>query len=220
MRRADDCPLAEAAGRLDIVSKRWAEIMPLPGLTDPSWGRQKGETAKAHKAFTLYRNADPRERSWEQAARDYSCSRSQIAEWSKRYRWSERVDRWDQHAERLALAAQEDGIREMNQRHVGFAITMLQKVLQRLVGDDVENVRALDPSLLSPADCARLSEVAVKIERLARGSETERIGLDAAAAPVSIKLSFDAQPNFVGENPGMRAGMIDYSPQRELPPAA
>jgi hypothetical protein len=198
------------------VSK-WTQIQPIPGFSDPWWGRQKGESAKAHKGFALYRNMDPRERSWDRTAQAYGCHRSQIAEWSKKYRWSERVDRWDQHSERLALAAQEDGIREMNQRHATLAVVTLQKLLQRLVGDDEAGVVALNPSLLSPSDVARLMETATKVERLSRGSESERIKLDAAHAPVAIKLSFDAQPNFKGDPGRMIDGMID-APQREQRP--
>jgi hypothetical protein len=201
------------------VSK-WSQIQPIPGLTDPPWNRQKGESAKAYRAFSLYRDLDVLERSYEKASTLYGCRRLQFSEWAKKYRWAERIDQWDLHCERLAVAAQESAIVEMNQRHAGIAVEMLKKVLQRLVGDDVENVQAINASHLTANDCARLGEVAVKLERLARGSETERIGVDGAHAPIHIKLAFDAQPNFIGDNAGMRAGMIDYPPQRELPPSS
>jgi hypothetical protein len=196
---------------------KWSQIQPIPGLTDPPWNRQKGESAKAYRGFAIYRDLDPLERSYETASKIYGCRRLQFSEWAKRFRWAERIDRWDQHCERLAVAAQENSIKEMNARHAGLAVSMLKKVLQRLVGDDVEDVRAINPSLLSPADCARLSEVATRIERLARGSETDRIATEVHA-PIAIRLAFDATPNI--PDPGHAIGMIDTPQPRELPPAS
>jgi hypothetical protein len=196
---------------------KWNLIQPIAGLSDPVWSRQKDESSKAYRAFAIYRDLDVLERSYEKASTLYGCRRLQFSEWAKKYRWAERIDQWDLHCERLAVAAQESEIVEMNKRHAGVAVEMLKKVLQRLVGDDVENVQAINASHLTANDCARLGEVAVKLERLARGSETERIGLDAAHAPIHIKLAFDAQPNIIGDNPAMREGMIDY---KQLPPPA
>jgi hypothetical protein len=51
----------------------------------------------------------------------------------------------------------------------------LRKVLQRITGDDEIGVRGIDASKLTPQDCARLTEVLSKLERLSRGAESERV---------------------------------------------
>jgi hypothetical protein len=196
---------------------KWSQIQPIPGLTDPPWNRQKGESAKAYRGFAIYRDLDPLERSFERASKIYGCRRLQFSEWAKRYRWAERIDRWDQHCERLAVSAQEDSIKEMNERHASLAVETLKRVLQRIVGDDEVGVQAINPSHLSASDCARLSEVATRIERMARGSETERVGIESSA-PIQIRFAFDPAPNIT--DPIHAVGMIDSPQPRELPPAS
>jgi hypothetical protein len=182
-----------------VTRTAWADIVPIDTLREPLWGRQKGETPKAFAAWQVYRGILASERSYQAAARELGRNRALVVDWAKRFRWQERIAAWDAHVEDLRVKAQEDAIREMDERHALIALKTLEKILERLTGDDEKGVIALNPSLLSPQDIARLSEVAVKIERLARGSETDRIEHNNAGRPVEIRLAFNATPHFKGE---------------------
>jgi len=62
----------------------------------------------------------------------------------------------------------------MLEHHRALGRALLTKVQQRLNGDDLNGVAALDPATLSAADVARLAKVGVEVER-------EALGLSAAA---------------------------------------
>jgi hypothetical protein len=101
-----------------------------------------------------------------------------LADWSRKWCWNTRIEAWDAHMEERKIRAPERAVEKMNEEHAFLAMTGLKKVLQRFTGDDVEGVTAIDPSKLSAQDLARLTEVLSKLERLARGSETERVAND------------------------------------------
>ncbi|HYY02640.1 MAG TPA: hypothetical protein VE736_02035 [Gaiellaceae bacterium] len=119
---------------------------------------------------------------------------------SKRWRWAERVDLWDSHCEEIAIRAQEEAVRKMNAEHATIAFEGLRLVMQRLVGDDAAGVTAIDPNRLSARDIAALAPVLAKMERLARGAETERV--ENAGRPIEIKFAFDPTPKIIGDVPG------------------
>lgn len=56
---------------------------------------------------------------------------------------------------------------EMTDRHIKEAMMLQGKVLERL--------RTLKPNDLNPSDVAKWFDIAVKIERLARGESTENV---------------------------------------------
>lgn len=199
--------------------KPWSEIEAIPLLREPVWMRQPKETAKAFSAFEIFRNLDPFERSIRRTT-ELMGRRNQavLQDWSKQFRWQERKSAWDLHCEDLRARAQEKAVVEMGERHAHIAVETLKKVLQRITGDDVAGVTAIDASKLSAQDLARLLEVGVKIENLARGTSTERV--DNQNRPVEIRLAFDAEPRYrPGFDVDVSALPADDGP-RELPPAA
>lgn len=197
----------------------WKDIQPIERLVDPVWSRQPGETAKAFRAWQTYRDLDLYERSIKKAAAALGRRNTSVLEdWARRFRWQDRRAAWDLHVEDLAVRAQEHAVIEMNERHAHIAVETLKKVLQRVTGDDAEGVTAIDASKLSAQDLARLLEVGVKIENLARGTSTERV--DNQNRPVEIRLAFDAEPRYrPGFDVEVSALPADDEP-RELPPAA
>jgi hypothetical protein len=183
---------------------------PIRALTEPLWERQTGETVKAYRAFEVYRDTDLMKRSFAATAREIERNISQVKDWSRRWRWTDRTDAFDREMSTRSLAKQIREIEEMNERHARIAVTMLNKIAQRLVGDDVNGIAAIDLNRLSAQDLARLSEVAVKIERLGRGAETER---DVNQnRPIEIRLAFDAQPRY----PDIEGALLPRP--AELPP--
>jgi hypothetical protein len=103
---------------------------------------------------------------------------------SVRWQWVFRAEQYDAYQERLRQETLRKEQEEMLRRHAAVAALAIQKVLLRLRGgrDRVVTpegqqqevpVEALHPEQLDAQDLARLADVAVKIERLARGLPTE-----------------------------------------------
>jgi hypothetical protein len=146
--------------------------------------------------FTVYRDLGPLERSQQEVARRVGRSRAFIQRLSVRWQWVFRAEQWDAHQERLRQETLRKEQEEMLRRHAAAATLALQKVILRLRGgrDRVMTpggqlqevpVTALHPEEMSAGDLARLADVAVRIERLARGLPTEH-------AEVSGKVYHDA----------------------------
>lgn len=190
------------------------KVTPITSLVDPVWMRQPGETPKAFRAFELYRGTDLMDRSLAQTARDLNRGISLVKDWSKKYRWTDRVNAYEKKCSADALEAQIRAVQEMADRHARIGMTMLNKVAQRLVGDDINGVMAIDLNRLSAQDLARLSEVAVKIERLGRGADTERD--TSQNKPIEVRLAFDAEPRYPADIEGV---VLPIYPA-ELPPAS
>jgi hypothetical protein len=186
---------------------------PIRALVDPVWERQPGETAKAFRAFSVYQTTDLMERSFAQTSREIERNISQVKDWSRRWRWQDRVAAWDAKLSADALEAQIKAVEEMNDRHARMGMAILSKVAERLVGNDISGVRAIDLNRLSAQDLARLSEVAVKIERLGRGADTERNANENR--PVEIRLAFDAEPRGLSDIEGV---ILPLRTRPELPP--
>lgn len=101
-------------------------------------------------------------------------------------------------------------------RHAGLALLAIQKVILRLRGgrDRILNpdgtqterdVFPLDPTALDAQDLARLADVAVKIERLARGLPTEH----AEVTERVVGADADLIAQRIIEDPSARALVAD-----------
>ena len=191
--------MAEPLSQVVPIAVAWDDLAEQP------WERLPGETAKAYHAFAVYRDQGVMERSYSKTAAAIERHISGVRTWAKRYWWQKRIDLYDKEMERRSLIAQEQAVVAMNETHARTAVAILSKVGQRLVGvepgpDGTGGVQALDPSKLSAGDVARLTEVAVKVERLARGAETEKYGVDVK--PPEVKIAFNVEPFFPGQAGG------------------
>ncbi len=179
------------------------------------WGKQPRETALSFAYFQKYRNMPAAERTLRRVAKELGRNETLIQDRAKRWRWAERVDLWDAHLEEVAVKSQEDAVREMNERHATLAVEGLTRVLQRITGDDEAGIQAIDVSRLTAQDCARLTEVLSKLERLSRGAESERV--EQTGRPIEIRLA----PGLMEQD--IRSdvhGTGFVGPPRELPPAS
>jgi hypothetical protein len=170
--------------------------------TSPLWERQGGESAKAFEGFAAYRDLGPA-RSLAAVGQALGKTKAACEPWSSRWGWVERAAAWDDHADRLDrerdLAERHAAIRKMNDEHarVGHAAIVLAS--QKLATLDPEAIREL-----RLGDAIRLIEVGAKIERLARGESTERVGMREAMAWVDgflevalAHLPFEGQEAFL-----------------------
>lgn len=168
-----DAPWVDASRRVHSLARN----------RDP-WERQPGEGQKAYARFSIYLEMGPLARSLRAVARQVSIGLGMIERLSTRWQWVFRVEQHDGFQERQrreVLRREQD---EMLRRHANLALLVLQKVVARLRGgkdrsltpEGVQQevpVSAMHPDELSAGDVARWADVAVRIERLARGLPTE-----------------------------------------------
>lgn len=128
------------------------------------WERQRGESQKAFEAFAIYRDMGST-RSIQKVAQKLTKSEALLRRWSAKWNWVERAKEYDLEMDRQHRLQQEEERRKMAERHAKQAMMFQNKILERL--------RTLDPNRLTPADLIRWFDIAVKVERLARGESTE-----------------------------------------------
>jgi hypothetical protein len=142
---------------------------------EKSWDRRPGESAKAYRAFALYRDKQA-DRTFEFVARELQCSGTNVRRWAKRWDWTRRVRAYDIHVDRIELEALTRERLAMKKRMAKQGVNMQVVAaeglaeLQRLIDDEKSTLR------LTPGDIARLAEVGGKLERYARGEDDESYG--------------------------------------------
>ncbi len=135
------------------------------------WDRRPGESAKAYRAFTLYRDKQA-DRTFESVAGLLQCSGTNIRRWAKRWDWTSRVRAYDIHLDRIELDALSRERLAMKKRMARQGIDM-----QLAAADGLsELMRKTGPRGLSASDIAKLAEVGSKLERYARGEDDESYG--------------------------------------------
>src|ERR1017187_5116383 len=136
------------------------------------WDRQPGESSKAYAHFCLYRDMG-QTRSIRQLLKDSNC-RSKLAQlmrWSSRWRWVERCQKYDDYLEHQDRSQQEKERREMHKRHAKMGMLAQTLALRKL--EKALNGIEKDPDGMSAPDAARILDIGVKVERLARGESTK-----------------------------------------------
>lgn len=132
------------------------------------WERQSGEPSKAYAKFCTYRDLGP-SRSIPKALAKVGKSSAKPGYWQKiaaRWNWTGRCDAFDAHVDAERRSAQLEEIVEMNRRQAALAVNALAKLVSAL--------NSINWATITPADFARILDVATKVERLARGAETDR----------------------------------------------
>lgn len=148
-------------------------------ITEPAkpWERQPGESRHAFKAFTVYRDMEPR--SLPEAARLYReyrrgdrratgtrpASTSRIRAWCVTHSWVARALAWDAEQDRLVRERATKVRLEMADRQIKSAKAIQYKAIERL--------SRMDPDELRPADVLNFFIQGSKLERLAMGEPTE-----------------------------------------------
>lgn len=150
------------------------------------WDRQPGESAAAFGQFVIYRDlgADRSLAKVAQIVRESSGRRgtlgsvtTAVSRLSGRHAWVDRAAAYDVWADRATLAARQRAIAAMEERHVGAGQALVLAGLARAQGATLSGgkvVEQLEPGAIeSWGELARVLELGVKIERLARGLPTD-----------------------------------------------
>lgn len=132
------------------------------------WERQPGESMKAFKAFTIYRDLGPLERSQEKVKEALErSSRTMISDWSVKFNWKKRVEAWDDEQDRIIRADHLKEIKEMRKRHAKLANDMLtkaEKALEKISDEEI-----------SAKEIGQLVDIASKLERISLGDSGDVI---------------------------------------------
>ena len=132
--------------------------------TDKPWERQKGESAQAFEAFSIYLGMGA-ERSTRAVAQKLGKSASLIQRWSREKEWQERIRAYDNDIEKQARKKAVASRKDMVDRHIGIAMQLQKKALQALKELSVEN--------MTPKDIKEYIKMATDLERLNRTLEEE-----------------------------------------------
>lgn len=133
------------------------------------WEKQSYDTPKSYRLFCIYRDLGVL-RSLEKVRielkRDKNYLRA-LQRNSALYHWVERAEAYDNYVEEESRKENEVEIKEMKKRHILQSRLMQNKVIERM-----QNLNAQE---LTTIDCVRMYDVAVKVERLSRGCEDNRV---------------------------------------------
>lgn len=122
------------------------------------WDRQPDETDKAYRAFALYRDLGPEERSITKASQEYHAqhglkgslgtARVTVGKWSRTHGWVERVRAWDadqdrqQRAEKAAERARD--LQQARERYVQISRLGWSKLVASL-----QSLEAVPPGVMA-----------------------------------------------------------------------
>lgn len=164
---------------------------------DEIWARQDGETAKAFKAFGIYRSMAANKRSSARVAAQVGHRQPSTCKgWSARYQWVSRAAAWDEELDREARDAETKELLEMRERHIGISQDM-QKLGKHQIAQHQKkaNKRAKSKKggapVMTVTEAGSLADKGMRLERLNRG-EPETVTEEHQRVDVSWSDLVDA----------------------------
>lgn len=150
------------------------------------WERQNGESDKAYRAFSHYRDLKEK-RNLTGAASLYfenppgpngelqatRAQINQIEKWSRAHSWVKRVEAWERMLDEQTVQAQINARQEMNNRYIKAAQKMTRLATLSLDQHLKDAEREQNPVVLDPEAARKMLESAQRLEGLAMGSPTK-----------------------------------------------
>jgi hypothetical protein len=191
------------------------------------WERQPGETPKAWRAFTIYRDLGD-QRTLQRTADALRQHVATIRDWSRRNGWVLRSQAWDTEQDRIRQAAAFAEIQTMAKKHANQAglaqetlMIPIRVVAEKLAAGGADGLRewveglshsdALELSLQS----AKALPVLQQAERLARGEPTEITQSQNLNLNLSVQKTIPDEEKLRAIVDGLRAARV--IPAEELP---
>ena len=137
--------------------------------TEQPWERQKGESAQAFEAFSLYLDLGT-ERSIRAVSQKLGKSKTLIDRWSRTNNWVERCRAWDNHLQREAKKAAVAGLREMNRRHITLA--------RALQGAAAQALKDRGAAIITDKNLSAVVKLATDLERSGLSTEVDTLSED------------------------------------------
>lgn len=132
------------------------------------WAPQPGETSMGFQAFATYRDAGPK-RTIASVARQLGRDAGTLRMLSAKYSWVDRALAFDAYLDKRSVEELARGRTQMRQEHADVAVLARTKILTRL--------KSMNPDELSVRDLAAWLELAVKLERQARGEPDKTVSV-------------------------------------------
>jgi coenzyme F420-reducing hydrogenase delta subunit len=200
------------------IAKKEGSLVALT-LTEPEWERQDQETLMAFDAFKYFRdmkmNRNLADVARHFAADDediYKAKYSAVCRWSTKYKWAERVSKYQKWLDSIYLEETKSKVKEMATRHADYAEQTIEALYMPIMRFGAKNKKInearqiakitnqyyededddLDEMKLSQLlnlvfRSAPLLNIAADMERKARGEATEISKSDVTSAGESIK---------------------------------
>lgn len=152
------------------------------------WDKQEHESAEAYQAFQRYLQMAPDERTITLVAPRSSAT---LSKWYREHSWEARVKAWDAEFGTMRYAEREAVFRR-KAREVAIDHMLILSDARELVAREysklVEASRQSEMhGLLKPNELVKMTELAIKLDRLVRGETTENVGTtDLDLAKLSI----------------------------------
>lgn len=134
------------------------------------WRRMDGESYEAFDAFQnyLFLGSNGSKRSIKKAAVQVGKHESLFSRWSMEWNWVKRAEAFDKYMSEKKQKAHETAIEDMNRRQAEAAMAALMASLET-INDYVKKNPHDSPLKMHISNATKLLEVAVKMERVARG---------------------------------------------------
>ena len=149
--------------------------------TEQPWERQKGESAQAFEAFSLYLEMGA-DRSLRAVAQECTKNISLIRRWSSTHHWVERCRAWDNHLQHEAKRAAITEVRNMTRRHITMA--------QQIQNAAMLALKEMGSDMVTPKNFAAILKFATELERQNLEAEvtavTEEIGKSQEDGPNTL----------------------------------
>lgn len=131
-----------------------------------SWEKQDFETPKQYKYFCVYRDMGV-DRSFLKVQQKLGKPKTfvkALGTYSVKNNWVSRCDDYQVYLEEKQRKQNEKEILDMNKRHIQQSLLLQKKIIDKMKDASAEELKL--------GECAKLLDIAVKIERLARGCNT------------------------------------------------
>ena len=159
-----------APKKIKKATAKKIKTLPIPQQTPNPWDKQPKESTKAYKAYCIYQNMGLKRSLQKTSEKFYNKNTSnlhQIAVWSSKFNWVERVGIWEVEQEHVKQEAHREAIEKMAKRHAKAATSLQKKALKRL--------KEIKPEDLNTKDTLNYIIEAAKLERSALGAPDHKI---------------------------------------------
>ena len=151
--------------------------------TERPWERQKGESAQAFEAFSLYLEMGA-DRSIRAVSQELGKSKTLIDRWSRTHNWVERCRAWDNHIQHEAKKAAITEVRNMTKRHVTMA--------QQIQNAAMLALKEMGSDMVNPKNFAAIVKLATELER-------QNLEAEVAAVSEDITSTQDDGPSTLAD---------------------